>query len=214
MSKADKAAADEVKMWDSWVGTLTPEAQSAIRDKGDGPLAAPEDGPDDEEMAADFAAFRKTLTPAALEDLDDAVDAEVHERTEISTMPRYCMVIAPDGELPSAVLYKTVEGLVRKIGELDGQDVAVWAFYGILLPITKGPQRYVLVQDGQSAVQVPMHPKAKIVRQALDLIDGLAVEEDGYLGDRVLMKPIESQQETADVTQPPPEDDETEAIEE
>jgi hypothetical protein len=106
------------------------------------------------------------------------------DRSDLDDMPAaverngngYCMVEAPDGEFPTLRLFHTLEGLVERLTNLDGQDVVVFPFFGTPLPISTGPNRFLLLPN-DLAVAITKQ------QQHVDLSEeDVTVEESGFLG--------------------------------
>lgn len=196
------------RLWTAWTATLSPQARAALAGLKEEPdaLAVPLAGPADDEAATDYAGLRGRLSPIARDDMDALVDQPEVEEEANSTAARYCLVECRDGEWATVHMLKTAEGLARKIDSLDGQDIAVWAFYGIPLPVTKGDPRFVFLQDGRTAVQVPTYEGGPVRRVDVDLLSGKALEEIGYLGPPELLEPAKVFQTAGADTEP--EDDE------
>jgi len=197
--------------WAAWMASLSGAAQRALQDKESGPLTCAVAPPDDEELAADYSAFRAALTGRARDGLDALVDFADTDKPELNATVGYGVVVCPDGEWPTVTVYKQPEGAAKRIGALDGEDVCVWAFYGVVLPLTQGPQRHLILQDGQTALTVPTYSGAPIRKVNVDLIADCEPQSDGYLGpDELIKAPVSAM--PAKVTAPeddevPPEDD-------
>ena len=88
----------------------------------------------------------------------------------------YCMVEAADGEFADLRLFQTLEGLVHRLTDLEGCDVSVFPFFGTPLPISKGPNRFLLLPNDK-AVAITKQ------QQHVDLSEeDVTVEESGFLG--------------------------------
>lgn len=120
------------------------------------------------------------LTPPAFED-EVVAQADQHP-------PRFCLCEMPDGEYPNVRIFKGVEGLVTYLGKLEGDDMAVWAFYGIPLRFTvpdKGGHRYLFLPGEQEAIPIPRTDMEPIQKIAADLLE-LDFQADGWIGDPVM----------------------------
>jgi hypothetical protein len=182
MSK-DKPEDRSARAWNTWKDTLTEQAGRAVSDASDAAdpvVAASRPKRLDDTETESYRDFFDSLTSAGQEAL--AVEPENDTEAVEPAAVRYCLVEAPDGEWPVQRVFKTAEGLARRLGQLEGQDVVATPYYGIPLRLTKGPQRYLLLPDGQSAIQVPMYPDgpAKVVEA--DLLGELEIQEDNHLG--------------------------------
>jgi hypothetical protein len=65
------------------------------------------------------------------------------------TKPEWCMFVCPFGEFPSLVIYTSLEAMAKRLRTLEGQDMAVFPFYGVPVPFTRGPCRFLRLPDGQ-----------------------------------------------------------------
>ena len=170
--------------WSQFFEMLTPAARSALDNKEPSVLDAVPTNKVFTEDSDQFAKFRESLTPTTREYVDELVEIDdVKEDAGVEAdAARYCLVEGPDGEWSSVRLFKTADGLARRIGMLSGQDMIVWAFYGIPLRLTKGPQRYLFLPDQQTAIAIPMYQggPAKVV--PVDLLSASELQEDGFIG--------------------------------
>ena len=180
--KADKSA----QAWQSFLGMLTPSAKCEVqRLEPKSPLSpAPPVSDFTDEETDQYHAFRKTLTGLATGQLDDiAGPDEADEAVEPNEkLARYCLIECPDGDWSMVRMFKTPDGLARRIGQLEGEDMVVWAMFGIPLRITKGPQRYLLLPDGMTALTIPVVVGGPVKEVEADLLDQLELQDDGYLG--------------------------------
>jgi hypothetical protein len=94
--------------------------------------------------------------------------------------PMYCAVKSPDGEFPTAHVFQRPESLARFVSALDGQDVCVWIFYGLPVPVTKGPNRALILPDDTYL------PLDETVQRFEADPDTLEIQEDGFLGPEAL----------------------------
>lgn len=179
MSKANEK---QVRAWDSWVGGLSKSAREALRDKETAPLPVEMPSPVGDEVDA-YAGFRRTLTGAAKEGIDHLVEAEptIEARTDQEAV-RYALFEALDGDWPVTRVFTGPDGLARRIGQLEGQDIVVMAYFGVPLKLTMGPQRYLHLPDGRSAIMIPLVPGGPATIIDADLIANLEPQVDGFLG--------------------------------
>jgi hypothetical protein len=170
------------KLWQQWAGGLSDAARTALGQDEPTKLAIPKVVRHDDEDEDAYREFAATLTDQARVALDAAASAgaPVVEDVDMS-VARFGLVEAPDGEWASIKLFKTAEGLARRVGMLEGEDMVVWGFVGFPLQLTRGPQRYLLL-PGDEAVMVPMYEGGPVKRVPADLVESLPVQEDGYIG--------------------------------
>lgn len=103
------------------------------------------------------------------------------ERPGPDDVARFALVETTDGEWSKLRVFKTAEGLARRIGALEGTDTVVVPFFGLPLKITRGPQRYLTLPNGQ-AVQIPLYDGAPARVIPADLMPEVPIQEDGFIG--------------------------------
>lgn len=168
-----------------FMASLSPKARAKLCSVNTfAPAPTPESVDDDDETYG--RAFVGTLSKAARSALFKGAVETQPERTVTPKMdakggPKYCLVESEDGEWPKLHVFKTAEAMARRLHEMEGKDVVAWAFYGVPLAITEGPQRYVVL-PGNSAVSVPMFDGGPCKVVDTDSLDNLTIEEAGYLG--------------------------------
>lgn len=116
---------------------------------------------------------REALTRAKPEPADPQVSAEV---------ARWGIVESPDGEWAQMRLFKSSEGLARRLQQLEGQDVVAWCFFGVPMKLTKGPQRLLLLPGEKTAVQIPLYEGGPCEVVPVADPDELVFEKMGYVG--------------------------------
>lgn len=141
----------------------------------------------DDEAETYGRAFMGTLSKAAQAALTRGAVPEptpqetVTPKLDAKGGPKYGLVESEDGEWPKMHVFKNAEALARRLQQMEGKDVVAWAFYGIPLAITEGPQRYVVLPGG-TALTVPMFDGGPVKVVDADTLDKLVIEEAGYLG--------------------------------
>jgi hypothetical protein len=165
--------------WTYFLDRLTASSRAAVA-KPAGPAALAAAKPVVPNAAA-YDEFRAGLTSTACDAVDQLADAEPPPEAEALAFA-YILMESPDGECPTIRMYKTPEPMARRLGQIEGADTHAWAVYGVALPFTKGPQRYVLLPDGGQAIQVPLYHGGPCRTVPADLLDSLAIQEDGYVG--------------------------------
>jgi hypothetical protein len=165
--------------WSEWASGLSRAARKALEPTSRLPVPAPVQ----DAHEAEFLSLRAGLTRAAREALDGMAASPPSYQQADARLARPCLVEAPDGDWPLLRQFHSLEDLVRRLGQLEGEDVVAWAFFGIPLPFTRGPQRYLALPDGVRAITVPLYEGGPIRAVPLqDVLDTLGVQEDGFLG--------------------------------
>lgn len=98
----------------------------------------------------------------------------------------YCLIEAPDGEFPALRMFYTLEGLVERLTKLVGQDVVAYPFFGTPLPISKGPDRFLLLPNDKAVAITKQQHRVDLSEEDVE------VEESGYLGPGALSIPAPS----------------------
>ena len=118
--------------------------------------------------------------------------AELHYKAGLPGRPvaayrrQWYLVECHDGELPVLRGYPTPEALARRIGALEGINVAVWPFYGAPIVVSEGPSRKMRLPDGRTywcdneANRAPAHP--------------ITARSDGFLGDPIFRPDYETEE--------------------
>ncbi len=132
----------------------------------------------------DLDDLRSSLGPLARQSLDNMASRESAPEID-PIVARYHLVECPDGEMSHVTSLKTAESLARRIGDLEGEDMEVWAFYGIPMLLSRGPQRYLSLPDGEHAITIP-RGGMPIKTVDITLLTSVKGQEDGYLGPPML----------------------------
>jgi hypothetical protein len=59
------------------------------------------------------------------------------------------MVVMQDGEYPTLEIFPNIDALTKRMRALEGKDVNVFPFFGIPVPFTAGPHRFLELPGGQ-----------------------------------------------------------------
>ncbi len=172
----DKQKAQDTE---AFLATLTSSARRVLTVEPLQPRDTSSVASDDETEGSAFAA---TLTSAARKALQaSGKTPDPSPKAEDLAAPSYCLIEANDGEWPIMRSFNNVKQLAARIRELEGRDVVVWAFYGVLLPLSAGPERYILL-PGDKAVSVPLFDGGPVKIVDVATLDGITMEPSGYLG--------------------------------
>lgn len=172
MSKKNEA-------WEALLAELSPEARAGFT-RTPKLLADPPPPVEDEETTA-FRQFCEELSPEARVAFTRKTDAPVEPQVDEANA-RWGVVESTDGEWAQMRLFKSAEALARRVQQLEGTDTVVWCFYGIALPVTKGPQRYIVMPGGTQLIQVPVFEGGPTKVVDADLLGSVVFEEAGYVG--------------------------------
>lgn len=110
----------------------------------------------------------------------------------------YCLCEVPEGEYPRMKIFRGPESLSRYIGDLEGQEIAVWPFYGnplrLTIPDEQG-RRYLLLPNAAGIAESRAIPILRTPHERLEeidfdeLVNAPEFQEDGWLGDPSLTEP-------------------------
>lgn len=88
---------------------------------------------------------------------------------------RYHLAQAPDGEPLFLSSYSKLIDLQKGIAALEGKDVIAFAFLGVLLPVTVGPNRRLKTPSGLYALTPPF-------AAVTDTGEDLELQTNGFMG--------------------------------
>lgn len=168
------AKSEKLTPWEIWKQALPSCVIQALQDRAKVTPAYPEE-------TEDYQTWRNQLPGSARERVDQLVETGSDELQPIDPFEMsYCAVVCPDGEFPRCLEFASREVMARQLAVYLGQDVAVIPFLGTPLPITVGPQRYVLLPDDR-AISIPLAPGHRVVEAEASLL-GQEIQEDWFLG--------------------------------
>lgn len=178
MSDKKKSEAGE-----QFLASVPESTRLALLGLAAGPLAVPQPPEEyDDEGDAEGRAFLASVPESTRLALLGGPPAPPLEAAVDNAIPRYGVVESTDGEWAQMRTFKNAEGLARRLQQLEGTDTVVWCFYGVALPVTKGPQRYLDLPGGRQKIQIPMYEGGPCRVVDADLLGKLPVEEAGFVG--------------------------------
>lgn len=169
--------------WEAWLQRLPADVRARL-DNQDGQRVAPPVLPNaydvwlsglPEEVARKLSSTRDVSAPTVEEEKD---------------VMRWGLFESHSGDYPVCRTFATPEELVRYMGSLETQDVAVRPFWGLPLRFTAGPQRYLFLPDGVTALQIPLYAGGPCKRVDADLLANLVWQDDGFLGHPSLLESV------------------------
>ncbi len=149
------------------------------------------------DATAEYDNTLASLPPSLRESLQR--DLEDHEVTEEPTPPgasnlQWCLAVMPEGEFPRVTVFPSAERLASAVASREGEEVAVWPFFGIPLRLSRsvadssGRQvRYMLLPN-QAAITVGSHLNGLELIGQSELPPDLAMQDEGWLGDQELLQ--------------------------
>lgn len=95
------------------------------------------------------------------------------------------MIESHDGEYPRIYTYKTDAAVIKRMLDLDGQDVCVFPFFGIPVPFSRESPRIVFLPNADAVHMSGQPMTEEAFEQDFDL------QEHGFLGPVELQEPAE-----------------------
>lgn len=132
------------------------------------------------ETNSDYQKFRNRLSPAARKACEDqSIDDDESDWPD-EREPAYCLVICPDGEVPTLQTFHTPEELAERMRHYSDSDVYAFPFIGIPLPFTEAPARVMFLPD-DTAVAVNAEGSVAVAA-ADDSVKDVILQDDWFLG--------------------------------
>jgi len=151
--------------FNQWLSSVSPSARHQL--KGTAELVVePED-------RSAFRQFHDDLDPAAQQAARD--EAATKSEWPQGRKPKYCLALQKDGEWLALKIFPDLDTMVARLKELEGTDTVAIPFLGIPLPLTKGPERLVMLPDN-SAVRAR---DGKVIEE---IHDEVTLQDDWFLG--------------------------------
>jgi hypothetical protein len=128
-------------------------------------------------VPADVAAarqFTQRLSPAAQQAL--AEEAPVADVWLGKRIPRYQLVVVPEGGWPTLQTFENKNDMAEAIRKLEGQDVCAIPLFGLRCSLSKGPNRMLLLPDNTAVQLTPALAMVDVMNSALEL------QDDFFLG--------------------------------
>ena len=95
----------------------------------------------------------------------------------------YWIVECVDGEAPKIKGVKSPTALAKYLSSAEGKDVYVFPFYGTALPVTQGPQRYLYLPDGATAITIPIAKNGRVEEVDNEVLrENAKMQSDYYFG--------------------------------
>lgn len=98
----------------------------------------------------------------------------------------YQCLMLMEGEAPSLKHFPGPISLATYIAQHDGEDVYIIPFYGKRLPVTVGPQRFLLLPDDATALTVPVKNIGKPIELPIANLPPMTLQEDFFMGPHYL----------------------------
>lgn len=204
-----KASPDKAtQQWEYFLASL-PASTSKALSTGSAALVQPVEAEVIPDEAMDlYAAFLATLPQSAREQLQQKSPTPPPEAAVDLRTAQFFILECTDGAWPVVKTCRSAEALAKRISELEGTDTVVVPLYGLPMQFTKGPQRYLFLPGRKKAIQVPMYKGGPIKTVTADLLNGMEIQKDGYLGPDELVQGIDLDEELVPVTPAVDEEDE------
>lgn len=165
------------------MATLSSRALAGVEHQTRHILTPTAEAPPLDDERDDFEREFSSLSERTQRQFDDDVAASTVEPIEPDVgAAKYCTIESPDGEFGVLRGFKTPEEVAIHLGKLEGKDTTVHVVYGIPMRFTAGPQRYLMLPDGQQAIMIPTYPGGPTKVVEANLLEDLEVQEDGFVG--------------------------------
>ena len=92
-------------------------------------------------------------------------------------VPRYCLVVVPDGERPTLRVAANLKALAHACNRLCNQDVHIFPFLGMPIRFTQGPQRLLVLPDHTLYAFYPQ------ISDTVDVFSEVKIQDDWYIGE-------------------------------
>jgi len=180
------------------------------------PVPSQQAAQESQPAVSDQTSSEQALTPLAAKMLSKVPAAQLLLKQVMDSQQvegqQFHLVMLPEDGYPQLETFTSVDELIEKIRECFGQEISLFPFMGNYMPITKGPNRYLMTPFGN----LPLF----VIPDA----DEVDIEEHGYVGPdpttldppEAARPPEEGEAEEEQVTQPQaapavpaPDDDET-----
>lgn len=195
----------EQDRFNQWLNGVSPQARHQV--KGSAELVV------EQEDHSAFHQFRDELDPVAQQAARDEADTKTVWPQ--GRKPKFCLAMQKDGEWQTLKIFGDLDTLVARLRELEGTDTGAIPFLGIPLPVTKGPDRLLMLPDN-TAVRIRDGKKIDEIQ------DEVVLQDDWFFGPPelaiVTSRPDDDDEETKTKKKgkipKPPEDDEEDDEEE
>jgi len=176
----------QLEAWTAFVSNLSPKAKASLDPTAEEDVyltpttvaQIPASTEDDNDA---YTRFIAKLSPTAKSQLVEPVLVVGPKENVKAGASRWGLVETLDGEWSKLRVFRSAEALVKRLQQLEGKDVVAWCFYGLALPVTKGPQRYLQLPDGQF-MQIPLYAGGPATILPTEALGNIIFEETGFLG--------------------------------
>lgn len=102
---------------------------------------------------------------------------------------KWHLVVDGDIDGPVTLVFDDPEEIPRQLAEYEGQDIYVFCYYGLQVPFSQAPWRYVFTPDGRI---LEYDEKYNRVRQlhVSEIAEGVELQKDGFMGSDELVEPL------------------------
>jgi|688.fasta_scaffold173006_4 hypothetical protein len=173
--------------WNTWFDKLSPVGKETVEETRRSPVSRElamhktvvcDDAQLFKNSFAKLSEFTRTVIQEKV-----AAEMPVGDVVPNFTSIGYWIVECADGEAPKIKNVRTSVALAKYLSSAEGKDVYVFPFYGVPLPVTKGPQRYVYLPDGATALTVPAVKDGAVTEVDTEtLLPVVKMQADYYFG--------------------------------
>lgn len=138
--------------------------------------------------AYEYDKLRAAMPPETQVQFDELAEQNSEpEPAQTADGFRYLLLECPDGEWSVIRSYASIEAVAKRMAQLEGTDTVVFPIWGVPLPFTKGLPRYLVLPNGRQAIQIPYKHGGPCQIVPADLLEELAIQQDGFLGPEELI---------------------------
>lgn len=171
-------------VWDDWFGSLSGSTRSAAElpyKSPAGPTPVTKVTNDDEQNFKNNFVKLSEFARNMIQE-ETAAEMPVGDVTPNPAAFGYWIVECVDGEVPKIKGVKSPTALAKYLSSAEGKDVYVFPFYGTALPVSQGPQRYLYLPDGVTALTIPVRGNAVTEIDTELLRKNTEMQSDYYFG--------------------------------
>lgn len=146
------------------------------------------------ERQAQMAAFAESMNPSEMDSATsqapgdsqspntrgNATKRPKSKQHPVVDKPEFCLVVVPDGDVPALEIFLDVASLTKRLRSLDGEDCNAFPFFGVPMPFTAGPDRFLRLPAGQPH---PIFDFSGYGQFVADSHSTVPVDSSYYLGD-------------------------------
>jgi len=131
---------------------------------------------------SEFRTLLRSLPESLQQEVQEVIEPDPTVFSE-QEEAKWCIVKIPEGEFPRILILDSLEDMMTKLNEAEGEEASMIPFYGSPMPFTMRDSagfRYLFLANGQEAARLN-DPEMLLVEASF--VDTLPKQDDGWLGD-------------------------------